>query len=114
MLIRLKQLARCALATVLLLLPVPEFSALADTSPAATTAPRFALVIGNGKYREQQNREFEHRTRTPRFGKIAASTTGAGYSATSLSNNVWPVNGFLRGGTLTIAGASPDNNVMHG
>jgi len=51
MILPLKQLARCALAAAVLVLPVPAFdAAAADALPAVNTAPRFALVIGNGKY----------------------------------------------------------------
>jgi hypothetical protein len=51
MVLSLKKFARCAIAAVLLVLPVREVAA-ADTLPAVNTVPRFALIIGNGKYNE--------------------------------------------------------------
>src|SRR5258705_13492653 len=47
----LKMRAEHAIAAVLLVLAVQHFSAAADL-PAINTAPRFALVIGKGKYSE--------------------------------------------------------------
>jgi uncharacterized caspase-like protein len=44
----LNKLARSALVAVLLILPARSYTA--DTATAISTAPRFALVIGNGKY----------------------------------------------------------------
>ena len=52
MILPLKKIAQFAIATVLLALPIQAFNAVSDTLPAVNTVPRFALVIGNGKYRE--------------------------------------------------------------
>ena len=46
----LRKLAQCTLVALLLVFPVREFSA-ADALPQVNTIPRFALIIGNGKYR---------------------------------------------------------------
>src|SRR3954462_12157558 len=51
MLPALKRTVQFAVAIVFLLAPVREFAA-ADAVPTVNTAPRFALVIGNGKYGE--------------------------------------------------------------
>ena len=51
MLPALKRTVQVALAILFLLAPVREFAA-ADAVPAVNTAPRLALVIGNGKYGE--------------------------------------------------------------
>ena len=47
-----KKIAQLAVAALLLALPIQGFNAVSDTLPAVNTVPRFALVIGNGKYRE--------------------------------------------------------------
>ena len=52
MILLLKKIAQCAIAAVLMALPIQGFNAVSDTLPAVNTVPRFALVIGNGKYRE--------------------------------------------------------------
>ena len=44
----LKRFVRYAVVALLLILPVRSYTA--DAIPAVNTAPRFALVIGNGKY----------------------------------------------------------------
>src|SRR3954467_2970240 len=46
-----RRTVQIALAVLCLLAPVRELTA-ADAVPAVNTAPRFALVIGNGKYGE--------------------------------------------------------------
>jgi hypothetical protein len=51
----LRKLAQCTLVALLLVFPVREFSA-ADALPQVNTIPRFALIIGNGKYRAYRSR----------------------------------------------------------
>ncbi|MEO8442038.1 MAG: caspase family protein, partial [Betaproteobacteria bacterium] len=47
----LKKLAQYAISAALLVMPAPVFhAAAADALPTVNTAPRFALVFGNGKY----------------------------------------------------------------
>ena len=47
----LKRIAQCAAIAALLASPIGEFAA-ADALPAVNTVPRYALIIGNGKYGE--------------------------------------------------------------
>ena len=50
--IYVRKAARLVLAALLLAAPLQAFNAVSDTSSAVNTLPRFALVIGNGRYED--------------------------------------------------------------